>query len=200
MDKPFSIITGIAIAVIAIAICVLTGVAMCIDDGIYRLHGSSAMPVYVVNLTPPTPSQVETDDTTYLGHFGHWVTVRATGYSPLDVDKPTFLTALGVDCHLQPYGIAVPSRKRKTTIFAFNTRFIVPLESKYAPEAQTRIFNADDTGGVITTKTEDFAVPYVDFRFKTPKEAIDWAGPLGYQTIRLFVIEDPPDAAIDRPR
>jgi 3D (Asp-Asp-Asp) domain-containing protein len=171
-----------------------------LDRAVSQANGSAAHPTYVVNLTPPTPPVEDTEDTTYLGHSGHWVTVRATGYSPLDVDKPTFQTALGVDCHAQPYGIAVPSRKRKTTIFPFNTRFIVPLETRYALDAQTRVFIADDTGGVITTKTEEYSVPYVDFRFKTPKEAIEWAGPLGYQTIRLFVIEDPPDAAIDRPR
>jgi 3D (Asp-Asp-Asp) domain-containing protein len=131
----------------------------------------------------------------YDGYVGHWRTVRATAYAPDDPCSkviPDWTTSTGVDCHEEPYGIAVPYRNGKPLFVPYGTKIIVPPDTKYVSKTRSsdRIFVADDTGGVITTKTKRLGHVYVDLRFKSASSAIRWAGPKGYRVIKVFIIDE----------
>ncbi len=133
---------------------------------------------------------------------GRWMDVRATAYSPLDPQDSDYrrtkgprwvhITADGeTDVRIEPYGIAVPRRTHTGPILPYGTQVYIPTGYGYLdrsrPEART--FTVDDTGAAITRRTRNTGIVYVDLRFRTPESAREWAGPLGYRDIRIFVFE-----------
>lgn len=149
----------------------------------------------------PALPTVEPIDVRYQGHKGRWVDVRATAYSPHDaVDseyhatkgKWRWKTADGTtDVRKVPYGVAVPRIDGEPWL-PYGSRVIIPAGHGYVDRSrrQDRVFSVDDTGGRISQRTRKDGIIYLDLRWKHTESALQWAGPLGYRTLRIFVIEE----------
>lgn len=140
------------------------------------------------------------EDGCYMGYKGRWVEVRATAYSPhdpIDSDyhatkgKWRWKTADGTtDVRREPYGIAVPRIDGEPWL-PYGTRVVIPTGYGYVDRSRAcRVFTVDDTGGRISTRTRKEGVTYVDLRWKGTADAVKWSGALGYNVVKIFVIEE----------
>ena len=143
----------------------------------------------------------------YMGWVGKWVVVDATAYSPHDPhdgdhwSSQDHVTAAMRDWRINPYGIAVPMRadasgRRNVPAFVpYGTKIIIPRGYGYLDRLfpTDRIFEADDTGGRISTLTAQArdGVPVIDLRFKESRDALRWAGPDGRRRLLVFVVHGP---------
>lgn len=153
-----------------------------------RLDGNIAEdisnPLWQIPPLPPLPG-------------GKWIKVIATGYSPHDELDSAYRetkgdyrwkTATLTDVRDQPYGVAVPFWRigRGAAIY-------VPSGSGYVNN-QGRIFEADDTGGLIRGNTRETGIIHIDLRFRTTASAKKY----GKRTIMVFVYKDPYDTVISQ--
>ena len=165
------------------------------------------MPEIPCDIVPlPIYEAPKNDDTHYMGFVGRWVQVCATAYTPtnaIDSDyhatKGTYRwkTADGrTDVRKIPYGIAVPQQRRfdgkKVPEWRFGTRVIIPNGHGYLDNIRKdeRIFPVDDTSASSLFFHSKQGCMHIDVRFVDTRDAIKWAGPLGYRFISIFVIED----------
>lgn len=136
---------------------------------------------------------------TYAGYSGTWVVVRATAYSPHDeVDghhwssKDT-ITATGRDWRTHPYGIAVARNEQGVPWVPYGTKIIVPRGFGYLdnskPDVKDRVFQVDDTGGALRTKSRKWNMTVIDLRYMDSPDAAKFGGLLGYKDIMVFVIQ-----------
>ena len=92
------------------------------------------------------------------------------------------LTADGTDTLTTPYGVAVDPR-----VIAYGTYVYVPLGCGYLDQQITnedsRVFIADDTGGIIRRRTRQTGVPHIDLRFRTHRAALKY----GKRTITIYI-------------
>ena len=92
------------------------------------------------------------------------------------------LTADGTDTITTPYGVAVDPR-----VIAYGTYVYVPLGCGYLDQQITnedsRVFLADDTGGIIRRRTRTTGVPHIDLRFRTHRAALKY----GKRTITIYL-------------
>ena len=140
----------------------------------------------------------ELPQTRFEGYTGHFATVCATAYSPVDpVDdayrstkgKWLYKTADGVtDVREDPYGIAVPLVRGRPAL-KFGTTIVIPTATGYVSKTvQDRAFDVDDVGNGHQYFSRRNGCLHIDLRFRSHESAIRWAGPRGYRFIRVFIV------------
>ena len=113
---------------------------------------------------------------------GYWVEAVVTAYSPHDeIDSDYHMTkgvdrwktASMVDVRYEPYGIAVPHDGRGRPRIPYGSRIYVPMGEGYLDKSREgdRWFTADDTGGIITSRTLSTGVLHIDLRYRTEHSA-----------------------------
>lgn len=136
---------------------------------------------------------------------GHWLTVRATAYSPHDALDGTYhqskgerwrwITADGrTDVRRVPYGIAVPLLPGGRPIWPYATRVFIPAGQGYLDRSGSpadRTFAVDDCGGAIRRRTNASGILHIDLRFRHESSARDFGGSQGWRELRVFVFDPP---------
>ena len=128
---------------------------------------------------------------------GYWVRAVVTAYSPHDAidgeyhltkGKDRWRTASMVDVREHVYGVAVPHDGSGRPLVPYGSRIFIPLGHGYLDEsrADDRWFAADDTGGMITSRTRDTKVIHIDLRYRTEYSAKQF----GRQEMDVYILLD----------
>lgn len=121
---------------------------------------------------------------------GQWHEAIVTAYSPHDaLDRAyhqtkgadRWRTAYGSDVRAKPYGIAAPPHLRGRRIY-------LPLASNFLIESHAldRIFTVDDTGALVTSRTETTGILHLDLRYRTEHSALRY----GVQRVWVYVVAE----------
>lgn len=170
-----------------------------LQESVYTLSKPAVpLPVYEA----PKPKE---DDTHYMGFTGRWVQVCATAYTPTNAIDGAYHATKGAyrwktadgrtDVRKIPYGIAVPQQRRsdnkKIPEWDFGTEIIIPAGYGYLDNIRKdeRVFPVDDTSESSLFFHSKQGCLHIDVRFVDTRDAIKWAGPLGYRFISVFVID-----------
>jgi len=147
-------------------------------------------------VAPPAPKPI-----------GHWLTVRATAYSPHDAldgayhqtkgERWRWITADGrTDVRDVPYGIAVPLLRGGRPTWPYATRVFIPEGQGYLDLSggpADRTFAVDDCDSAISRRTIATGIMHIDLRFRKESSALAFGGSKGWRELRVFVF-DPPSA------
>ena len=159
-------------------------------------------------ITEPTTITIETPSNDIRNSMpvvrepkGKWITVIATAYSPKDtIDShhkncQDDFTANMNKLSTHPYGIAIPMAKNPEgrscvpVIASYGQLIYIPIGYGYLDKSRrtNRVFEADDTGGTINTKTRETGTPHIDLRFQDESSAKKF----GKKEILIFVFDIP---------
>lgn len=159
-------------------------------------------------ITEPTTNTIETPSNDIRNSIpvvkqpkGRWITVIATAYSPKDaIDSHNKncqddFTASMNRLSTHPYGIAIPMAKNSEDrscvpiIASYGQSIYIPIGYGYLDKSRrtNRVFEADDTGGKINTRTRVTGIPHIDLRFEDESSAKKF----GKKEILIFVYDIP---------
>jgi len=167
--------------------------------------GERPLQKIVYTYSAPVCEAPKEDDTHYMGLTGRWVQVCATAYTPTNAIDGAYHATKGAyrwktadgktDVRKIPYGVAVPQQRRadrkKVPEWDFGTQIIIPVGYGYLDNIRKneRVFSVDDTSESSLFFHSKQGCLHIDVRFVDTKDAIKWAGPLGYRFISVFVID-----------